>query len=204
MPAQTHWSVPRKQLPIVKKLRASQLRCAPGYRHNDITVLIIGNPNMGTTTLSTCAELRIIVHFSDILLLSLTSSLFSCHFTQWWAHSYLLHNWGFKLSSSSSCWGWILSSSFRNNVANVSRSKVTVVTTWYFFPVDLNDVQRLYCSGILMQFLDLQPAPFHIWVHNDLRVSSTASNSISMSSFMHAVFSSLQLNKSAPRPFVLG
>ena len=29
----------------LKKFRASQLRCAPGYRHNDITVLIIGNPN---------------------------------------------------------------------------------------------------------------------------------------------------------------
>ena len=29
----------------LKRFRASQLRCAPGYRHNDITVLIIGNPN---------------------------------------------------------------------------------------------------------------------------------------------------------------
>ena len=27
------------------KCRASQLRCAPAYRHNDITALIIGNPN---------------------------------------------------------------------------------------------------------------------------------------------------------------
>ena len=45
MPAQTHWSVPRKQLPIVKKLRASQLRCTLGYHHNDITVLIIDKPN---------------------------------------------------------------------------------------------------------------------------------------------------------------
>ena len=26
--------------------RASHLRCAPGYRHNDITVLIIGKPNI--------------------------------------------------------------------------------------------------------------------------------------------------------------
>ena len=30
---------------ILKKLRASQLRCAPGYRHKEITVLITGNPN---------------------------------------------------------------------------------------------------------------------------------------------------------------
>ena len=29
----------------LKRFRASQLRCAPGYHHNDITVLIIGNLN---------------------------------------------------------------------------------------------------------------------------------------------------------------
>ena len=29
----------------LKIFRTSQLRCAPGYCHNDITVLIIGNPN---------------------------------------------------------------------------------------------------------------------------------------------------------------
>ena len=36
----------QKTAPRLKRFRASQLRCAPGYRHNDITVLIIGNPNI--------------------------------------------------------------------------------------------------------------------------------------------------------------
>ena len=31
------------------------MRCPHGYRHNDITGLIIGKPNMGTTSLSICA-----------------------------------------------------------------------------------------------------------------------------------------------------
>ena len=30
---------------LLKIYRASHLRCAPGYRHNDITVLIIGKPD---------------------------------------------------------------------------------------------------------------------------------------------------------------
>ena len=29
------------------KLRASHMRCAPGYCYNDFTVLIIGKPNTG-------------------------------------------------------------------------------------------------------------------------------------------------------------
>ena len=35
----------------LKRFRVSQLRCAPGYRHNDITVLIIGNPNRSIRSL---------------------------------------------------------------------------------------------------------------------------------------------------------
>ena len=110
---------------------------------------------MGTTSLSNCAELRIIIP-----MLSWILSLVFPHLTQWWALCCLLNNGGYNLSSSSSCWGWILSSSFRNNVADVSRWKPIVATTWYFASVDLNDVQHLHCSAILMQFLDLQPAPF--------------------------------------------
>ena len=45
IPAQTHWSVPRTQLLTLTEFRASHMRCAPGYRHNDITGLIIGKPN---------------------------------------------------------------------------------------------------------------------------------------------------------------
>ena len=30
---------------MLTKFRASHMRCALGYRHNDITVLIIGKPN---------------------------------------------------------------------------------------------------------------------------------------------------------------
>ena len=92
MPAQTHWSVPRKQLLIVKKLRASQLRCAPGYRHNDITVLIIGKPNMGTTSLSICAftpNFCVInkhrnITFRTTLFFNFKYSIII--FFDWWAH----------------------------------------------------------------------------------------------------------------------
>ena len=43
--AQTYWFVARKQVPILRKFRVSQMRCAPGNRHNDITILIVSNPN---------------------------------------------------------------------------------------------------------------------------------------------------------------
>ena len=73
MPAQTHWSVPRQQLPIVKKLTASQLRCSPGYRHNDITVLIIGKPNSTAIT-------------DEIIMPD------GCHYVHWfYARSVLFH-----------------------------------------------------------------------------------------------------------------
>ena len=49
IPAQTHWSVPRTQLLTLTEFRASHMRCAPGYRHNDITGLIIGKPNTNRT-----------------------------------------------------------------------------------------------------------------------------------------------------------
>ena len=45
IPAQTHWSVPRRQLIMLTKFIASHMICAPGYCHNDITVLNTGKPN---------------------------------------------------------------------------------------------------------------------------------------------------------------
>ena len=105
-------------------------------------------------TLSACAELRIIVYFTDITLLSWISSLFFLHLTQCWALSCLLHNVGYKLSSSSSRWGWILSSSFRNSLADVSRSKATNTQHCTFLP----SISTTF--NILMQFHDFQPAFF--------------------------------------------
>ena len=43
--AQDQRSVPNAHSQTEQSLGASHLRCTPGYRHNEITVLIIGNPN---------------------------------------------------------------------------------------------------------------------------------------------------------------